>query len=161
MSTPQPDPLAQMSVINWYFGPTAWDPRPDGMWHAQCPDPYATGHDGEVWLDHHRGAFCSGCRHYEPGQAEQDIPPERAAELPAPVKPSETPPTVAASSPSPEPAASDAGSPAEAAASDAVSTPEGAAAVTSSAAAASPAPVEHPGILGRIKDALEGTEGSS
>jgi hypothetical protein len=79
------------SVINWYFGPTAWDQRPDAMWHAACPDPYATGHDGEVWLDHRKGAFCTGCRHYEEGQAEQDIPPQRLAEIPPQPKPWEQP----------------------------------------------------------------------
>lgn len=95
MSTPQPDPteVAQPSpsIINWYFGPTAWDNRTEAMWHADCPDPYSTGHDGEVWLDHRKGAFCTGCRHYEEGQQEQDIPPQRLAEIPPQPKPWEVP----------------------------------------------------------------------
>lgn len=181
MSTPQrPDAAPAPSVINWYFGPVRWDPRPEAMWHALCPDPYATGHDGEVWLDHHRGAFCTGCRHYEPGQAEQDIPPERLAEIPAQAGPRDEPvtppPTSTETVPPPSPdeaaATSSAGAD-EVAATSSADTDQ--AAATSSADAdgegeadgtdradASPTRTPgRPGLLKRLKDAVEAVEGDA
>jgi hypothetical protein len=161
VSTPTPDETTPApSVINWYFGPTAWDPRPDALWHAQCPDPYATGRDGEVWLDHHQGAFCSGCRHWEPGQAEQDIPADRAAEMqPATPANQTTTGTTDAGSPAMADATSSATTAAEeaGAASNAPADQESAAAASNAAAA--PTAADHPGLLGRIEHALEGHGG--
>lgn len=51
----------------WYYGPGPDYPNQILRWHVDCPDPFGTGHDGEVWLDHQGGAICQGCRRYETG----------------------------------------------------------------------------------------------
>lgn len=188
LSTPPPDAesaLPAPQVIQWYFGPTPWDDRPDAKWHALCGDPYSTGHDGEVWLDHHQGAFCSGCRRYEEGQAEQDIPPAVAAAMPPSPAPWEAP---SPQNPTPEAvAAANEGMRAAAqttteappvlapldegdVTSSAPPTDGGTAAAASNAAAvltpseapvvspeaAAAARVERRGLLGRIEQALQG-----
>lgn len=179
MASTQPlDAEPAPSVIQWYFGPTPWDTRSTAMWHALCPDPYNTGHDGEVWLDHHQGAFCTGCRHYEPGQEEQEAPADIVAAT-DPGKPWEalspenpTPEAVASANEAmraaaeqttteapPVPAPPAVGD----AASNALPTDGGAAAAASNAAAAlTPEPVpERTGILGRIEQALGGGRDAS
>lgn len=53
--------------IEWYYGPTVWNPNPGAMWHIGCRDLVGSGHIGEVFIWKDGSVSCTGCNtHTDP-----------------------------------------------------------------------------------------------
>lgn len=47
--------------LEWYYGPTGWNPNAGLMWHTDCQDLIGAGHVGEVYVWGDGSASCAGC----------------------------------------------------------------------------------------------------